>query len=62
MAALTRTFMELDAIMRTIHDLVKDRSGSTAVAALVSPTHIFVANCGRVTWAATCGASGVATC
>lgn len=41
-------FLRLDEKMKTIPEVEsgEDRSGSTAVCALVSPTHIFFANCG----------------
>lgn len=41
-------FLKLDEKMKTIPEVEsgEDRSGSTAVCALVSPTHIFFANCG----------------
>lgn len=40
--------MHLDDSMRTLPELAsgEDKSGSTAVCALVSPQQIFVANCG----------------
>lgn len=41
-------FLSLDSKMRTMPEMVsgEDRSGSTAVCAIVSPSHIFFANCG----------------
>lgn len=41
-------FLNLDDSMRTLPELAsgEDKSGSTAVCALVSPQKIFVANCG----------------
>lgn len=41
-------FLHLDDSMRELPELAsgKDKSGSTAVCALVSPQEIFVANCG----------------
>lgn len=41
-------FLTLDEKMRNMPDMLsgKDKSGSTAVGSLVTPTHIFFANCG----------------
>ncbi|XP_029637683.1 protein phosphatase 1B isoform X3 [Octopus sinensis] len=41
-------FLKFDDCMRTMPEMVsgEDKSGSTAVCAIVSPTHIFFANCG----------------
>ncbi|XP_042240357.1 protein phosphatase 1B-like isoform X4 [Homarus americanus] len=41
-------FLRLDESMRLMPEVVsgEDKSGTTAVCALISPTHIFVANCG----------------
>ncbi|XP_037072048.1 protein phosphatase 1B-like [Pollicipes pollicipes] len=45
-AGLVSGFLRLDDDMRGELDVETDKSGSTAVCALVSPTHVFVANCG----------------
>jgi len=41
-------FLLLDDKMRTIPEMAsgEDKSGSTAVCVLISPTHLYVANCG----------------
>lgn len=41
-------FLRLDESMRQMPEVAsgEDKSGTTAVCALISPTHIFVANCG----------------
>ncbi|XP_046372676.1 protein phosphatase 1B-like [Haliotis cracherodii] len=41
-------FLKLDEMMRTMPEMVsgEDKSGSTAVCCIVSPQHIFFANCG----------------
>lgn len=41
-------FLQFDDRMRTLPEMVsgEDKSGSTAVCTIVSPTHIFFANCG----------------
>ena len=41
-------FLDLDDKMRTMPEVVsgEDKSGSTAICALISPDHIFFANCG----------------
>ena len=41
-------FLDLDDKMREIPEMMsgEDKSGSTAIAALVSPEHVFFANCG----------------
>ncbi|GAV00235.1 hypothetical protein RvY_11117 [Ramazzottius varieornatus] len=45
---LIRGFLNLDEFMRKLPDVVtgEDRSGSTAICALVSPDTIYLANCG----------------
>ncbi|KAF0303118.1 Protein phosphatase 1B [Amphibalanus amphitrite] len=45
-SGLVSGFLRLDERMRSEPDVETDKSGSTAVCALVSPTHVFVANCG----------------
>ena len=47
-AALRSGFIQLDEELKASEEVVArdDHSGSTAVTALVTPTHIFVANCG----------------
>lgn len=45
-SGLVAGFLRLDERMRYEPDVEIDKSGSTAVCALVSPTHVFVANCG----------------
>ena len=47
-AALRSGFIKLDEELKASEEVVTrdDHSGSTAVTALVTPTHIFVANCG----------------
>lgn len=42
--AIKSAFFEIDAQMR--QDMPKDMSGCTAVCAFISPTHLFIANCG----------------
>ena len=42
-AALRSSFLAVDAELRS---LCNDGSGTTAVAVFLTPTHIFVANCG----------------
>ncbi|CAH1791067.1 unnamed protein product [Owenia fusiformis] len=46
--AIKNGFLELDEKMRKIPEMLngEDKSGSTAICALVSPTHIYFANCG----------------
>ena len=41
-------FLKLDEMMRTMPEMMsgEDKSGSTAVCAIVSPEHVFFANCG----------------
>ncbi|KAG0725419.1 Protein phosphatase 1B [Chionoecetes opilio] len=41
-------FLKLDESMREMPEVAsgEDKSGTTAVCALISPTHVFVANCG----------------
>ena len=41
-------FLDLDSKMRVMPEVVsgEDKSGSTAIGALISPDHIFLANCG----------------
>lgn len=41
-------FLQLDEKMRALPEVAsgKDKSGSTAVCCLASPTHLFIANCG----------------
>lgn len=41
--AIKSGFLRVDESMRTS---AQDRSGSTAVCAMISPTHLFIANCG----------------
>jgi len=43
---LVSGFLRLDERMRREPDVESDKSGSTAVCALISPQHVFVANCG----------------
>lgn len=47
-AALVKGFLQLDKEMREkpIDPSEEDSSGSTAVCVLISPTHVFIANCG----------------
>jgi protein phosphatase 1B len=46
--SLRSGFLRLDEKLRTLPEILAgdDKSGSTAVCALVSPNHIFLANCG----------------
>lgn len=46
--AIHAGFLQLDATMRQMPDVVNgdDKSGSTAVCTLISPTHFYIANCG----------------
>jgi len=46
--AIHTGFLQLDATMREMPDVVNgdDKSGSTAVCALMSPSHFYIANCG----------------
>nr|CAG4641591.1 EOG090X03VW [Eurycercus lamellatus] len=46
--AIINGFLQLDKKMRAMPDVVNgdDKSGSTAVCTLVSPTHLYIANCG----------------
>lgn len=46
--AIHTGFLQLDATMRQMPDVVSgdDKSGSTAVCCLISPTHFYIANCG----------------
>jgi len=44
-SAIKSAFLELDASLRR-YPISQEISGSTAICALVSPTHIFLANCG----------------
>ncbi|KAK0182257.1 hypothetical protein PV327_000412 [Microctonus hyperodae] len=39
-------FLRLDDKMRNLMEINKDKSGSTAVCAFISPKHIYIANCG----------------
>ncbi|XP_074104396.1 protein phosphatase 1B isoform X1 [Cotesia typhae] len=39
-------FLRLDHKMRDLLEMSKDKSGSTAVCAFISPKHIYIANCG----------------
>jgi protein phosphatase 1B len=39
-------FLTIDKKMRTVMANGEDKSGSTAIAVMISPTHIFFANCG----------------
>lgn len=45
---LQESFLKIDEFMRTLEDIQSgvDRSGTTAVTALLSPSHIYIANCG----------------
>lgn len=43
--AIKSGFLEIDKCMRS-NLPAKDKSGSTAVCSLISPSHIFIANCG----------------
>ena len=47
-SALRSGFIKLDEELKASEEVVTrdDHSGSTAVTALVTPTHVFVANCG----------------
>ena len=47
-AAMRTGFIKLDEELKASEEVVTrdDHSGSTAVTALITPTHIFVANCG----------------
>ncbi|KAA0203013.1 hypothetical protein HAZT_HAZT006219 [Hyalella azteca] len=47
-AAITRGFLKLDDAMRQMPEVAsgEDKSGTTAVCSLISPTHVYVANCG----------------
>lgn len=46
--AIHTGFLQLDATMRQMPEVVNgdDKSGSTAVCVLISPTHVYIANCG----------------
>lgn len=44
--AVRLAFLSADQCMREDDTVLQDRSGSTVVCALVSPTHVFLANCG----------------
>jgi len=46
--AIREGFLRLDETMKTLPEVEsgQDKSGSTAICALVSPTHVFIANCG----------------
>jgi len=46
--AIRNGFLRLDDVMRTMPKVVSgdDKSGTTAVCSLISPKHIYVANCG----------------
>lgn len=46
--AMVRGFLDMDEDLRRHPDVVRgdDHSGSTAIAAMVTPSHIIVANCG----------------
>lgn len=47
-AGIRNGFLQLDERMKELPEVLsgEDKSGSTAVSALISPTHIFMANCG----------------
>ncbi|BFZ12061.1 hypothetical protein BsWGS_15100 [Bradybaena similaris] len=47
-AGIKRGFLNLDEKMRALPEVIsgEDKSGSTAVCSIVSPKHIFFANCG----------------
>lgn len=47
-SAIHTGFLQLDATMREMPDVVNgdDKSGTTAVCALISPSHFYIANCG----------------
>ncbi|KAG1653465.1 Protein phosphatase 1B [Nymphon striatum] len=46
--AIREGFLQLDEKMRALPEVTsgQDKSGSTAVCCLISPTHLFIANCG----------------
>ncbi|KAH9509315.1 Protein phosphatase 1B [Bulinus truncatus] len=48
LAGIKKGFLNLDEKMRTLPEVIsgEDKSGSTAVCSIVSPRHIFFANCG----------------
>jgi serine/threonine protein phosphatase PrpC len=47
-AAIKKGFLDLDEKIRQMNEFQKgeDKSGSTAVACLISPTHVYLINCG----------------
>ena len=45
-SAVRAAFLDLDKQLKAADPLTEDQSGCTAIAAIVSPTHTIVANCG----------------